>query len=502
MKFFEKELLKKPEGKAIAIAGILLGLYVVLIIKNIYIDKKETKSTSDYIKELFINNYGIYQEPLDVYVNYGGLYTGKIQYTVGIGYNVDKAIFRNTTHKVIINLPNPEIFYIFRNSDLQLSKFNKNREYLKEIYKYGEITSKYYSIRSGILKRAEDFTKKSIDNISDILKIKYSLTFPEDDENNLWKKYTSKRCKISLTIPTEYTTKYKIRNNEDVLSPYCFFISSNKENLKIFIYNSPLNLRVYPKNKDLKQFSLFYPQNDYYMEIINEGEYKRFIRFYYKFKDKVLIADFKPSDEGAYREYLPDIMFLSSLIKKENFNDNKIRDCFGTTKEIWDKSFIGDKQRYIEKYFEFLNYEGVLFDRKNHILSTERAYKELIPMVKKLSKVADKYEIRGHLIMAVLNKTGKNNTILWVFLDNGKVIAMDKEGKRKDFSYQTLIDASLETTDLGYFCVDGKYCFGDGRPEELVPKKELKNYKSERALTKTVWGLLNFGFPLFYTQQD
>lgn len=503
MGFFDKDLLKKPEGKAVAIAGIILGFYIVMIIKNVYIDRRETKTTGEYIKELFLKNFGIYQETVDVYVNYAGLYSGKIQYTVGVGYDLNKSIFQTTTHKVIIKLPYPEVMYIYRNSDLQLSKFNKEKEYIKEIYRYGRLVSKYYSVRTNIFKRTENYTTNVINNISNSLRIKFKLEFPEE-KRDLWNVYNSKRCGISLTIPSDYQHKIKIRNNESVLSPYCFLGSSPDGKLKIFVYKAPLNLRIYPKDNNLKQFSLFYPQNEYYMEIINETEDRRFIRYYYKFKNKVLIAEFKPIDESVYRYYLPDIMLLSSLIKEKAYRDKEIRDCFGTTKEIWERSFIGDKQRYIEKYFAFLSSKNIIFDKKNHVLATKFAYKELFPMVKKLSKVVDKYEIRGHLIMAVLNKTGKNldNTILWVFLDNGKVIAMDKDGKRKDFSYQTLIDASLETVDLGYFCLDGKYCFGDYRDEEFVPKKELEKYKAERELAKTVWALLNYGFPQFYTIKD
>ena len=503
MKFFDKELLKRPEGRAIAIAGIILGFYIVIIIKNIYIDKKETKTTGEYIKELFLKNFGLYQEAIDVYVNYGGIYSGKIQYNVGVGYDLNKSLFKTTTHKVVIRLPEPEVLYIFRNSDLQFSKFNSNREYINEIYKYGKLVSKYYLIRANIFKRAEDYTRKVIDNISRAIRIKFDLKFSKGKEN-IWTVYNSKRCKIFLSIPTEFLYKFNIRNNDKVLSPYCFFGNSKDGKLKIFIYNAPLTFKKFPKKIDLKQFSLFYPQNEYYMEIINETEDKRFIRYYYRFKNRTLIVDFKPSDESAYRYYLADIMFLSSLIKEKHYIDKKARDCFGLTKDIWDKGLVGDKQRYIEKYFDFISSKDIVFDKKNHVLATKTAYKELIPMVKKLSKVAEKYEIKGHLVMAVLNKTGKNfnNTILWVFLDNGKVIAVDKEGKRKDFSYQTMIDASLETVDLGHFCLDGKYCFGDGRPEELVPEKQLREYKAERELTKIVWSLLNYGFPNFYIGKD
>ena len=502
MRFFDKDLLKKPEGKAVAIAGVILGFYIVMIIKNIYIDKKETKTTGEYIKELFSKNFGVYQEPVDVYVNYAGLYSGKIQYTVGVGYDLDKSIFKTTTHKVIIKLPYPEVMYIYRNSDLQFSKFNKEKEYIKEIYKYGSLVSKYYSVRTNIFKRTENYTKNVLNNISNSLKIKFKLEFPEE-KRNLWNAYSSKRCGISLSIPSDYQHKIKIRNNENILSPYCFLGSSPDGKLKMFVYKAPLNLRIYPKDNKLKQFSLFYPQNEYYMEVINQTEDKRFIRYYYKFKNKVLIVEFKPVDEGIYRYYLPDIMFLSSLIKEKPHRDKEIRDCFGTTKEVWDKSLLGDKQRYIEKYFAFLNSEDIIFDRKNHVLATKTAYKELLPMVKKLAKVAEKHEIKGHLVMAVLNKTGRNldDTILWVFLDNGKVIAIDREGRRKDFSYQTLIDASLETVDLGHFCLNGEYCFGDGRPVEIVPKEQLKNYKAERELTKIVWFLLNYGFPVLYTEK-
>ena len=502
MKFFDKELLKKPEGRAIAIAGVILGFYIVIILKNIYVDKKETKTTGEYIKELFSKNFGLYQESIDVYVNYAGKYSGKIQYNVGVGYDLNKSIFKTTTHRVIINLPNPEVLYVHRNSDIQLSKYNKELEYINEIYKYGELSSRYYLIRTNIFNRAKDYTQKVIENISKSIRIKFNLSFPKE-KKDLWTVYTSKRCKISFTIPSEYFYKFDIRNNENVLSPYCFFGNSKDGKLKIFIYNAPLNSSIYPNDNNLKQFSLFYPQNEYYMEIINQTEEKRFVRYYYKFKNRVLIVEFKPSDEGAYRYHLADIMFLSSLIKEKPYRDSKIRDCFGITKDVWDKGLVGDKQRYIEKYFEFINSKDIIFDRKNHVLATKTAYKELVPMVKKLSKVADKYEIRGHLIMAVLNKTGKDlkDTILWVFLDNGKVIAIDKEGKRKDFSYQTLIDASLETVDLGYFCLNGKYCFGDGRPEELVPEKQLKRYKAERELTKIVWFLLNYGFPVLYTEK-
>ena len=501
MRFIDKDLLKRPEGKAVLIAGIILGFYVVAIIKNIYIDKRETKTTAEYIKELFIQNFGIYRESLDVYINYGGLYSGKVQYTVGVGYNLDKAIFKNTVHKVIINLPNPEIFYVFQNSKIQLSKFNRRLEYIDEIYKYGELVAKYYSIRTNIFKRTKEFTENILENLSKTVRIKIALNFP-DKEGHYWSVYNSKRCNISLSIPSDYKNKFLIRNNDNTLSPYCFVGATPDKKLKMFVYNSPLNLRIYPKNTDLKQFSLFYPQNEYYMEIVKDKEDKRFIRYYYKFKDKVLIVEFKPSDETAYRHYLPEIMLFSSLIKQKRFNDNAVRDCFGITKDIWDKGLAGDKQRYIEKYFEFLKSDGVIFDKKNHVLATKYAYKELVPMVKKLSKVVDKYEIRGHLVMAVLNKAVDGRTILWVFLDNGKVIAFDSKGKRKDFSYQTLIDASLETVDLGYLCIDSKFCIGDYRPEELVSKREKDRYLAERELAKLVWSLINYGFPILYEKKE
>jgi hypothetical protein len=229
---------------------------------------------------------------------------------------------------------------------------------------------------------------------------------------------------------------------------------------------------------------------------------RRFIRYIYKFKKKNLIVDFKYTDEGSLKSYLSYTMLIASLINKNEKKIKKVHDCFGIIPEIWFNSFTGDKQRYIESYFKKLP-PGVVFDYRNHTLTTPFAHKYLYEMVKKASEVVPKEVVRGHLVMAVLSKYGEKfeNKILFIFLDN-RIVAVNDKGDTRYFSYEALTNSALDTVDFGYICLDKGFCIGDLRDEEFVPKEYIKEYKAQRNLAKVVWKLANYGFPVFYNSSS
>lgn len=524
-----RELLKRPEGKFTIIASIIIALYVVAIIKYKTVDNKLVHKTKKEFSYLFETGSIGQIQPVDVYVNYNGEYSGKISYMVSSGFKGNEIIYQDMGNYLLIKYPYPKILYTARISDLKLIKPANQIRYYEGMLKYGLLEAKYYALKNGILQKTIKQTEKFLSDYSKNVGIEVKNQFPEETKQ-LWNRYYSSKCKIYLDIPKDYDTMV-IKNKDGDLSPFCFVgftkrksVSTDenqpdneddrKSYITFYIQYAPLNSNQFPKNQDLRQYSLINPENIYSMQEIDlnvsksEDKYEKIVRFYFKRGFKTLIIDVIPKDEASLQTYIGDVMFIASLVHFTDEKFDKNADCFGTTPDVWNRFLLGDKQRYITKYFLGLKFyktlpKGVFFYDTHLILTTKEGRNYAIKMLEKLSKVSSREEIRGHLLFSVLGLTGKNfdKPMLWVFLDNGKIIGLNYEGKRRDFSYQALIDASLETTDLGYICLSRDYCLGSGELEEFIPDKYKKQYLYERNLAKVIWRVASYGFPKFYSRQ-
>jgi len=500
--------LNYSDGRATFVFALIFAFYTILIFKYLTFDKEKVQRAKEYAINMFNSSSAQYMEQIDLYINYDGKYSGVIPYVVSSGYDKNKIILQDMGNYLLIRLPSPEVKIVERTKKIKFLKKDEYPEYINRIYKYGDLATRYYLLKENKLKKIDDFIKGYIDKISKMTKLPVVVeTTDEKELINKWTKYTSVRCGVDLDLPKELEDKFVVSVIKNKLSPYCIIGKTPDGRMKFYVYNEPLKIGLFNVNPSKTQLSIFYPKNIYSMNFIykrprNSQKYfswdKRYIRFKYKFKDKNLVVDFKFPDESSLKEYLPSTFFIASLINQNGKKLKKVHDCFGIVPEIWFNSFTGDKQHYVESYFQKLP-NGVVFDYKNHVLTTIGTHQFLYEAVKKASELVPKGEVRGHLIMAILSRYGEKfeNTILYMFLDN-KIIAVNNKGEVKRFSYETLVNASLDSVDLGFICLDKGFCIGDLRDKELVPEEYRKEYKAQRNLAKVVWKLANYGFPQLY----
>jgi hypothetical protein len=350
-------------------------------------------------------------------------------------------------------------------------------------------------------------------------------------------------------MPIEFAKDFKIWNLDEEVTDTCLYFVSSDKRVEAYLYPSPLRWKTYIENKELNQFSVLNPDLEYTMKFRQNRTGFPFVRFYYQIADKNLIFEWDAEGPNDLKKKLPVMMFLASSVKDNGHTITETHDCFGITKSQWEKASIEEKRQLVSSYFFgsdlYFDKSALLLTSKINWNNRSRYADILINKVRKalkgkLHETSFCQKVRDHLLLLVyvrpltnmknkfsigiekilgnskiVEKFIKTSEYLWFFFDDGDLYCYDlQELKKIRFSYKDLfynLSGSLTKNEENEktwcplkFCLDRskKYCFGGDSPPSLVPDYVELQAEDECFIAEVIRRLANYGFLVFYKNQQ
>jgi hypothetical protein len=521
------------------IISVLGAIVTLFLIKKIFIDRVHIEKTNTNIIAIMDENLlKTYQINVDVFINYAGKYVGIKPFIVQAGFDLNKAQILPNQDGYIINLPKPEILTLQEDPQGKTIWIKKSKDdtFLKQFKIYGEIQAKYVALENKILEHANEHAKKFLPKFFSGLGIKVTVNTTEPERIE-YVKISSKRCGVDLKMPIEFAKDFKIENWDEKVKRACLHFVSSDKRVEAYLYPSPLRWKTHFEDKELNQFSVFNPDLEYTMQFFqNIRTGFPFVRFYYQIADKNLIFEWVPKGPNDLKKKLPVMMFLASSVKDNGYTITETHDCFGITKSQWEKASIEEKRQLVSSYFFgsdlYFDKSALLLTSKINWNNRSRYADILINKVRKalkgkLHETSFCQKVRDHLLLLVyvrpfsnisskiLGWFNKNPEYLWFFFDDGDLYCYDlQELKKIRFSYKDLfynLSGSLTKNEENEktwcplkFCLDRskKYCFGGDSPPSLVPDYVELQAEDECFIAEVIRRLANYGFLVFYKNQQ